>query len=208
MGGHVNGPPNRATPPKAWPKRRQWRDRIDKDSRLTTGCKAWLGVLASRSDDAGKPCWGNQVKMADQLGRSDRSVRRYLVEAVALGYVRVFRSEPERGRNGRWCRRKANTYYLCLPNRDTATKPAPRRTQRAPYCVATTGRPHRRHLPDSDGRSSPFGVRQPPPHPPWSDENEDVTHPNTSSPPRQPGDRAADFAALRQLLKPTLKLRR
>lgn len=164
--------PNRAARRAAWPKRRQWLDRIAGENRLTTGAKAWLMLLAKRSDDGGKPVWGNQVKMALHIGRSDRSVRRYRAEAEDLGYVTVYRSKPERGPSGRWSRRKANSYYLRLPAKDTDQLDAPRRRQRASYCVVrsyeTAGansapvRHDRRpfgaaaDLPDSDGRSSPL----------------------------------------------------
>ena len=130
-------------PGPSWPKRRQWLDRIACDTRLTTGAKSWLMVLAQRSDDAGKPVWGNQARMAGQLGRCERSVRRYLVEAATLGYLQVFRSKPLRGPDGRWCRRKANAYYLCLPRQATEALPAPRRRQRAPYCRISAGKPSR-----------------------------------------------------------------
>ena len=179
---------------KAWPKRRQWLDRIGGETRLTDGCKAWLLQLANRSDDLGKPVWGNQVKMAAELGRCDRSVRRYRAEAETLGYVLVFRAKPQRGADGRFCRRKSNSYYLCLPAKAKATEPAPRRRQRAPYCVVRRHRDappapvlagalaHRAaqdlapvvegaedgrlDLTDSDDRSTPpKGVRQPSPHP-------------------------------------------
>jgi hypothetical protein len=162
--------PNRAQRRAAWPKRRQWLARIARDIRLTAGAKMWLMMLASRSDDAGKPVWGNQVKMAQQIGCCDRSVRRYLVEAEALGYIAVYRSKPERGPSGRWCRRKSNSYYLRLPAQDSERLEAPRRRKRAPYCVirprpsSSSGRQRADlrpmgadvHLPDSDGRSSPL----------------------------------------------------
>ncbi len=161
--------PNRAARRAAWPKRRQWLDRIAGENRLTTGAKAWLLLLAKRSDDNGKPVWGNQVKMALHIGRSDRSVRRYRHEAEELGYVAVYRSKPERGPSGRFCRRKANSYYLRVPAKGTEELNAPRRRQRAGYCAlrshppagAITARaqaprrPGRSDLPDSDGRSSP-----------------------------------------------------
>jgi hypothetical protein len=163
--------PNRAERRALWPKRRQWLDRIAGENRLTTGAKSWLMLLAKRSDDGGKPVWGNQVRMALHIGRSDRSVRRYRAEAEQLGYITVYRSKPERGPSGRWSRRKANSYYLRLPAKNTDQAEAPRRRQRASYCVV---HPHKaasadsasaRHdrrpfgaaadLPDSDGRSSP-----------------------------------------------------
>jgi hypothetical protein len=166
-----DNPPNRALRRAAWPKRRQWLDRIARENRLTTGAKTWLLLLASRSDDAGKPVWGNQVKMAEQIERCDRSLRRYGLEAEALGYVAIYRSKPQRGPSGRWCRRKSNSYYLRLPAQDTGRLAAPRRRERAPYCVIRTrpnpspGRSGRvdlrpspvdSHLADSNDRSSPL----------------------------------------------------
>jgi hypothetical protein len=56
---------------------------------LTSGAKTWLLLLARRSDDNGKPVWGNQVRMGEQIGRCDRSVRRYRAEAEQLGYGRL-----------------------------------------------------------------------------------------------------------------------
>jgi hypothetical protein len=178
----VSGPPNRAQR-RAWPKRRQWRDRIDRDVRLTSGAKAWLGLLASRSDDSAKPCWGNQKRMGLQLGRSDRSIRSYRKEAEELGYVKVYRSKPQRGRDGRWSRRKANAYYLCLPPRDTATQPAPRRRQRAPYCIVSTAKPRRRHLPETDDRSTPLRGASTATHPPGDHQRENHTQPETAAHP-------------------------
>jgi hypothetical protein len=167
----MTGPPNRADRRRAWPKRRAWSDRIAHDDRLTSGCKAWLGLLASRSDDTGKPVWGRQTRMAEQLGRSDRSVRSYRQEAEELGYVKTYRAKPERARDGRWGRRRTNRYYLCLPARQTATQPAPRRRQRAGYCVVTATRASLPHLPEDDRRSNPNRVPQPGVHPPCEDES-------------------------------------
>ena len=132
--------PSRAVRRAGWPKRRQWLDRISADRRLTSGAKSWLLLLASRSDDAGKPVWGNQVRMGERIGRCGRSMRRYRAEAEALGYVAVYRSKPERGPSGRWSRRKANAYYLRIPTPPAAGLPAPRRRQRASYCVASSHR--------------------------------------------------------------------
>jgi hypothetical protein len=71
------------------------------------------------------------------------------------------RSKPERGPSGRWCRRKANAYYLRLPTKSSSQLSGPRRRQRAGYCVVPSRRPAPTSasapvLPDSDGRSSPL----------------------------------------------------
>jgi hypothetical protein len=163
--GGVTGVPNRAER-RNWPKRRQWLDRIAGDCRLTHGAKAWLILLGRRSDDAGKPVWGNQKKMGAQIGRCDRSVRRYRLEAEELGYVKTYHAKPQHGPGGQIVHQKSNTYYLCLPARQTTTRPAPRRRERAPYCVIAAAARHRYHRADSHNRPSPLRVRQPPLTPP------------------------------------------
>lgn len=142
-------------PVRPWAKRRDWLDRVSSEHRLTAGAKAWLLLLAARSDDQAKPVWGTQLRMAEILDRSDRSVQRYLVEAEQLGYVKAYRSRPVRGPEGRWCRRKSNCYYLTIPSLDgplAALSGRHLRRQAAP-----------RHLPDSHVGSTPFGARQPSP---------------------------------------------
>jgi hypothetical protein len=110
--------------------------------------------------------WGRQTRQAEQLGRSDRSVRSYRQEAEDLGYVKTYRAKPQRGRDGRWGRRRTNRYYITLPARETAAQPAPRRRQRAPYCVVPSHRPHASHLPEGDRRSNPSRVPLTAAHPP------------------------------------------
>jgi hypothetical protein len=114
-----------------------WQDRVSRDKRFTHGAKGFLGLIASRSDDTGKPVWGAQVRIGTDLGRSERSVRRYVSEAEQLGYLKVYRAKPERGPQGRWHRKKTNVYYLCLP-KASDERPAPRRRQRTSYCVISS----------------------------------------------------------------------
>jgi hypothetical protein len=176
--------PNRAARRLAWPKRRQWRDRIDREARLTDGAKAWLGLLASRSDDAGKPVWGGQRRMGDQLGRCDRSVRRYRAEAEALGYVGCYRSKPVQDRHtGRWGRCRSNAYYLRLPPRLTASLPAPRRRSRAPVGDPPDGHKSRSHRADSDVRSTPYRGASTAHTPPVREAPVAVAHPKPDIPP-------------------------
>lgn len=144
---------------RPWPKRRNWLNRIAVDPNLTRGAKALLLLLASRSDDTGKPVWGCQEKLGAQSDVSVRSVGRYVAEAEALGYVRVYRARPERGPDGRWCRRRSNSYYLALPALSTPLE-APRRVKPAGRCVVASHK-RRSHLPDSGGGSSPYGESQP-----------------------------------------------
>ena len=150
--------PNRAQR-RAWPKRRQWLDRIAGDVRLTSGAKAWLCLLASRSNDAGKPVFGRQSRQAAALARSDRSVRSYRLEAEQLGYIKTYRSKPQRGPDGCWRRRRTNRYYLVLPARQTDTQAAPRRRQKALYCVVPANRRRAALLPESSRLSNPRGHR-------------------------------------------------
>jgi hypothetical protein len=149
----------RARSPRPWPRRRRWLDSVALAAQLTTGCRGWLLLLAGRSDDAGAPVWGCQAKMAAQLGCSERTVRRYAVEAAAAGFVKVFRAKPLRGPDGRFYRRRSNVYYLTQPVAEPqeATE-GPRRRRKAGYCVLKS----RSHLPDTHGPSTaPDGAREP-----------------------------------------------
>lgn len=152
---------NQGTKPGArpWPKRRAWLNRIATDPNLTRGAKALLLLLASRSDDTGKPVWGCQAKLSAQADVSVRSVGRYVAEAEQLGYVAVYRARPQRGPDGRWCRRRSNSYYLRLPPLSTPLE-APRRVKPAGRCVVASHK-RRPHLPDTGGASSPYGESQP-----------------------------------------------
>lgn len=187
---------------KEWPKRRQWLDRIAVDARLTRGAKAQLMVLAARSDNAGKPVWGCQARLAADSDISVRTVRRYTAEAEALGYLRVFRSRPQRGPDGRWCRRKSNSYYLSLPPASGAVE-APRRVKPAGRCVVASHK-RRSHLADSAGPSSPYGERQPACSPPEMEISTAAAPPEANNEPRQEAG-ALIFAALRAQLGPRLR---
>jgi len=211
--------PNRQERRRAWPKRRAILDAVAIDARLTSGCKTFLLLLCRRSDDTAKPVWGAQTKMAVQLGRSDRTVRRYRAELEDLGYLTVYRSKPQRGPNGRWSRRRSNTYYLHIAPRAGQSRDAPRRQQRTPFSVL----PHRRagqyapggsrrvgdtgpdavsaHLPDSNDRSSPFGGEITGGSPPTTTSPEP---PQIDRPPNQADRDAAHrhFTELRALLRP------
>lgn len=151
--GQSDGPPASGRP---WPRRRRWLRRVSQATHLTTGCRAWLLLLADRSDELGKPVWGRQTRMADQMGVSARTVRRYAVEAEAAGYLKVTRFRPLRDDQGRYYRRASNVYRLTTPQADPpGGGTAPRRVQKAGYCVLKS----RSHLPDSHGRpTAPSGL--------------------------------------------------
>lgn len=162
----VTAPTNRAARRDGWKKRRTILDAAAADCRPTAGAKAYLLLLMRRSDDAGKPVWGNQEKMARQLGCSARTVRRYRGELETLGYIVVYRYRPQRGPDGRWYRRRSNSYYFRLPARPGLAE-APRRRHRAIYSVLPRRRPGQfaarqaiPHLADIGDRSSPFGGEQ------------------------------------------------
>jgi hypothetical protein len=71
----------------------------------TSGAKRWLLLLARRSSDDGKPVRSRQTRQVADIGRSERSVRRYLVEAERLG---LCRTGPE-GRGNRGPRAQLGT---------------------------------------------------------------------------------------------------
>jgi hypothetical protein len=117
-------------------------------------------LLARRSDDQAAHVWGRQEKMADELGRSRHSVIRYSAEAEQLGYLRVFRSKPERDREtGRYFRRRSNAYYFSIPAKSSTDQPAPRRRERAPSCPVA----HLRRSPATSPPSGEWGEPQTPP---------------------------------------------
>lgn len=107
--------PNRAIR-RGWKtKRRQWLDLIAHDTRLTDGCKAFLLLLARRSNDEGKPVWGFQERLAETLARARRSVGRYTAEAEGLGLLIVVRAPRLQRLDGTWHRAQTNKYYLRIP---------------------------------------------------------------------------------------------
>jgi hypothetical protein len=95
--------------------------------RQQANCRHLALLLAHRSDDGGKPVWGAQLGMVEPMRRCDRTIRRHLGELEELGLVRVERSRPERGADGRWCRRQSNVYVLTMPS---AGRERPARTYR------------------------------------------------------------------------------
>jgi hypothetical protein len=146
--------------PLPWPRRRRWLSRVSRAAQLTSGCRAWLLLLATRSDDLGKPVWGTQERMSAQLGLSARTVRRYVAEAEAAGFVKVTRSAPLRAPDGRFYRRASNVYWLTTPVAEPqgATE-GPRRRPKAGYCVLKPTP----HLGDTHGPSTaPLGQGEPP----------------------------------------------
>jgi AraC-like DNA-binding protein len=147
------------TPSRPWPRRRRWLQKVSRSHPLTTGCRAWLLLLSTRSDDLGKPVWGTEEKMAEQMGMSERTVRRYVAEALRLGFIKVKASKPLRNERGEFYRRASNVYYLVTPKDDPAGgTPPPRRIQKAGYCVLKS----RSHLQDShDLSTAPVGAGEP-----------------------------------------------
>lgn len=138
--------------------RRRWCDRLTRDVRLTDGAKSWLRALATRSDDAGKPVWGAQRRQADELGRHHGSVRRYRAEAETLGYVRTLRADPVQDPDtGQWSRPRTNTYVPTMPPAELAGAPAPRRRQRAGYCVVDGQKPWSRRARTNARSTAPKG---------------------------------------------------
>lgn len=142
-----------------WNRRRAWLDLVKSTVLLTSSAVRVALLLASRSDDDGKPVWGTQVHMGEALGLSERTVRRCLVELETLGLVRVERRPAWIGRNGCFVHRPCNTYVLTVPSHAALmAAEAPRRVRKAGYCrlvpqVPPTGQqwPH----------NPPYGVEEP-----------------------------------------------
>lgn len=111
-------PPGRAHRRRArWAtKRREVLDRAAHDQTLTATDHQVLVALSWYSDDTGKPCWPSEARLATQLGLSERTVSRCVVQLETAGYLGVLRSPPERDREtGKFCRRHTNRYLLRKP---------------------------------------------------------------------------------------------
>ena len=170
-GADITGPHHPTKTYRANPaRRRQWLHRLALDKRISAGARSWALLIAVRSDDAGKPTWGRQTRQADDLGRSDRSVRRYRAELEDLGYVITDRARPQRAPDGTYCRRHTNRYRMTFPGRNappegTHRHPGspqdPGRPGPAPNGGCSPGRPPNspgappRHLPDTLDRLNP-----------------------------------------------------
>lgn len=116
-------------------------------------------LLARRSDDDGKPVWGTQVHMAEELGLSERTIRRCLAELEALALIRVERRPAWVGPGGRFIHRPCNTYVLTLPSRIAlGAAEAPRRVPKAGYCQVKA-----QHSPTGQQwpHNPPSGVEEP-----------------------------------------------
>jgi hypothetical protein len=121
---------------RPWPRRRRWLSRVSLSTQLTTGCRAWLLLLAHRSDDKGTAVYGSQLRMGEHMGCSRRSVTRYAAEAEAAGLIKVVRSHPLRGPQGTFVSRRTNRYCFTTPKADPApTDEGLRRVRKAGYCV-------------------------------------------------------------------------
>lgn len=184
----------------SWAKRREWLHVGAHDARLTAGSKTLLNLLAARSDDAGKPVWGSQSRIAAILGVSVRSVVRYVAELASHGYVRVFGSLPSRSADGRWHRRKSNIYYLTVPTKESRSEAPWRRRRRERSTMPTdSAQSSTSRLEDSSVTSTPERVAQPSPPPA-------ISLPPTPSETAAPFVRLPDavaeerFASMRRLL--------
>jgi hypothetical protein len=143
-----------------WNRRRAWLDKVLRCALLTANAVRVATLLASRSDDDAKAVWGTQVHMAEELGLSERTIRRCLLELEQLALIRVERRPAWCGPGGRFVYRPCNTYVLTVPTgASLAAAEAPRRVPKAGYCRL---RPST-HLPDSNGRTTPLtGCVEPP----------------------------------------------
>lgn len=145
-----------------WNRRRAWLDAALRVHQLLPSERLVAGLLASRSDDDGKPVYGTQVNMGAELGLSERTIRRCVASLAAVGLVRIISHPAVMDARGRFVRRPCNVYVLTLPPRaDLAAVEAPRRVRKAGYCVVKP----RSHPPDSHGLTTPITGGVPTPAP-------------------------------------------
>jgi hypothetical protein len=143
-----------------WNRRRTWLDTVLRCALLTANAVRVATLLASRSDDDAKAVWGTQVHMGEELGLSERTIRRCLLELEQLALIRVERRPAWCGPGGRFVHRPCNTYVLTVPTgASLAAAEAPRRVVKAGYCRVKPST----LLPDSNDRSTPLaGCVEPP----------------------------------------------
>lgn len=89
----------------------------------TAGVSALGALLASRSSDQGKHCWGLQTKIAEELSVTDRAVRNWCRELEETGLVVVERCAAYfHPKLDRFSRRWTNRYHLVVDLRDHGKK--------------------------------------------------------------------------------------
>lgn len=108
-------------------RRGRWLDSVHK-AKLSPGAKAFALCLAARSNSTAKSVYGTQLKQADEIARSDRSVRRYRKELEEAGLITVVRSSPRRDEQGRFSRLFTNIYnFVVAPLKRQNQKTSPYR---------------------------------------------------------------------------------
>jgi len=138
----------RPTPKRATQKRRRYLlwalTKHTADRRQWRGAVALYTLMLNRwSDDDAKGVFPSQVRMAAELGCSDRQIRRYLVLLIAAGFLTVLPGKRHPRPDGTWHR--SNNLYLfrfppkrvpCTDRTSTASHPPSERKNRAPQAAA------------------------------------------------------------------------
>ena len=147
--------------------RRKWLARLVKTPNLSSGARALASLLAARSSDHGKYCWGMQTKIAEELGVTERSIRNWCGELERAGLVVVERCKPYFNEAlGRGSRRHTNRYHLVVDLRDFTKKireftPIEARTEQP-----TLVQPDAVYLPEPRVEHLPEQAQAPPSGPP------------------------------------------
>jgi len=104
-------------------------------------CCPLVDVLAEYGAIGASLPYPSQETLARELGVDERTVRRWLAELEGLGLVIVYRTQPERGSDGKWTRRQTNRYLLAdVKARASAPScPLPRRRLGASGLISPSG---------------------------------------------------------------------
>jgi hypothetical protein len=126
---------------------------------LTPGSGAWRLAHKLREWRRTMPhIHPRQSWMAEQLGVSDRTIRRWIVDLEAnAGCLVVTRHRPHHGPGGRW-RRRTNSYRPCFRKRTGSID--------RKVLVAPTGHPCPQDAPSGASEIAAGGSPPPPPAPP------------------------------------------
>jgi len=143
--------------------RRKWLARLAKTKELSSGARALGALLASRSSDQGKHCWGFQTKIAEELNVTDRAVRNWCRELEEAGAVVVERCTPYlHPKLGRFSRRWTNRYHLVVDLRDHGKKIRELTPVATPEPTAPLQSPEPEDLPATEDGTIPEHAQAPP----------------------------------------------
>ncbi len=117
-------------------RRRRYMNAVRGNATITRSAIATLQALLDHSDEFTKRAWPSQIRLAEMVHVSVRTIQRHLKELAEAGYLLIFGQKPIIDpATGQFRYRKTNRYYFTMRNPGSGI-----RKRRNP----------RSHLPDTD----------------------------------------------------------